>query len=116
MAARLNLRQQEQSKRAIKTTQILKRLVKHAVSEEEIMSNSQVKAAEILLRKVLPDLKATEYTGNTPNKITFVFSDTPQSMSEAIEGAVIDQKSIEYQDKGSNLNVPENAIHKVEEV
>jgi hypothetical protein len=48
----------------IKTGNILTRMNKHTLNEDgDIMTPSQVKAAEILLRKVLPDLKAVEMTG-----------------------------------------------------
>lgn len=67
MAARLNKRQTEQSKAAIRTTPLLKRLQNHANGEIE-MSATQVKACQILLQKTLPDLKSTSLTdaeGNT---------------------------------------------------
>ena len=47
---------------AIQVTKVLNRLIKHVDGEAE-MSSTQVRAAEILLRKKLPDLKATELTG-----------------------------------------------------
>jgi hypothetical protein len=48
----------------IKTGNILTRMNKHTLNEDgDIMTPSQVKAAEILLRKMLPDLKAVEMTG-----------------------------------------------------
>lgn len=42
---------------------LLNRLQDHAAGKVE-MKNSQVKAAEILLRKVTPDLAATQLTGS----------------------------------------------------
>lgn len=45
----------------IKNSQIAERLVKHALGEVE-MTPSQVQAAQVLLRKVMPDLAATELT------------------------------------------------------
>lgn len=48
----------------IKTGAILTRMNKHTLNEDgDVMTPSQVKAAEILLRKMLPDLKAVEMTG-----------------------------------------------------
>jgi hypothetical protein len=48
----------------IQTGAILTRINKHTLKEDgDLMTPSQVKAAEILLRKVLPDLKAMELTG-----------------------------------------------------
>jgi septum formation inhibitor-activating ATPase MinD len=47
----------------IKTSMLLNRLQENAFSKTEIMSSGQIKSAEILLRKVIPDLKAVELTG-----------------------------------------------------
>lgn len=46
----------------IRTGVLLTRLKKHALGEVE-MTATQVKAAEVLLRKTLPDLKAVEHSG-----------------------------------------------------
>lgn len=46
----------------IKTSVIADRLSKHVLGQIE-MSPTQVRAAEILLRKTVPDLSATELTG-----------------------------------------------------
>ncbi len=67
MAARKglpNLRQQEQTREAIKTTQLVKRLQCFALGEKDEAGNavdldpSKLKAIEVLLRKTLPDLSA----------------------------------------------------------
>jgi len=42
---------------------LLKRLIDHALGECE-MTPQQVRSAEILLKKVLPDLKAIEHSGS----------------------------------------------------
>ena len=47
----------------ISTTQLCNRLKKHGLGKIEL-SQTQVRAIEILLRKVLPDLAAVEHTGN----------------------------------------------------
>ena len=52
----------EQARRQIKTDLLIKTLQKHATGDKK-MQNSQVRAAEILLRKALPDLKQHELTG-----------------------------------------------------
>lgn len=52
----------EEWKAKIKAGVILDRLVKH-VNGEIDMSSSQIKAADILLRKTIPDLARTEVTG-----------------------------------------------------
>ena len=52
-------------RKKIKTGNILTRMNKHTLNEDgDIMTPSQVKAADILLRKMLPDLKAVEMTGD----------------------------------------------------
>jgi len=43
---------------------ILTRMNKHTLNKDgDIMTNAQIKAADILLKKRLPDLKAIEVTG-----------------------------------------------------
>ena len=58
MAARNRPGLSENTRQRIKTTMLVKRLMEHAVSDTEIMSQSQIRAAEILLKKTLPDLSA----------------------------------------------------------
>jgi len=53
----------EELSEKIKTGLLLKKLVDNSLGEEELMTASQVRSAEILLRKVLPDLKAIELQG-----------------------------------------------------
>lgn len=52
----------------IKTGVIMDRLEKHMLGELEL-SQTQLKAAEILLRKTVPDLKAIEHSGDAENPI-----------------------------------------------
>ncbi len=52
----------EQWKAKIQAGVILDRLVKHVNGEIE-MTASQIKAADILLKKTVPDLARTEVTG-----------------------------------------------------
>ena len=47
----------------IQASQIMNRLLKHVEGEIEL-SSTQVKAADILLKKVVPDLARTENVGN----------------------------------------------------
>lgn len=49
-------------RKRIQTGVLLKRLQDHVVGDVE-MSATQLRAAEILLRKSIPDLSATELTG-----------------------------------------------------
>lgn len=65
MAARKNRGSEslpESWKEKIKTAMIVDRLVKHTNGLIE-MSNSQIRAAEILLKKTIPDLARSEHTG-----------------------------------------------------
>ena len=52
----------EEMRRRIKTTLLLKKLEDHVLGEAE-MSNTQLRAAETLLRKTIPDLSAVTLTG-----------------------------------------------------
>jgi len=63
MAARLRSTHQEGVRAKIQTSQLVNRLQDHALGELEL-SKSQIKAIEVLIRKTLPDLSATELSGN----------------------------------------------------
>ena len=65
----LNPRLTEYHRDKISTTQIINRLQKHILGELK-MSPSQVAAANVLLRKVLPDLKACELSGGVDVQVT----------------------------------------------
>ena len=67
MAARKNTRIDQKSRDKIQATQIIKRLNNHALSDEEIMTASQIRAAEILLKKTLPDLTNTTFEDEDGN-------------------------------------------------
>ena len=60
---------QEEARKKIQTSQILNRLIKHTLSDEDIMSTSQVNAARVLINKTLPDLKSIELTGENGEAI-----------------------------------------------
>lgn len=62
MAARLRPRHQDEVRAKIQASQLINRLSGHAFGEIE-MTPSQIKAAEILLRKSVPDLQSVEMTG-----------------------------------------------------
>ncbi len=56
--------QQDQTRAAIQTTQLVKRLQHFALGENEIeIDAGRLKAIEILLRKSLPDLAAVTVSG-----------------------------------------------------
>lgn len=63
MAARKQLWHPDAVREKIKASQLINRLTDHALSDAPLMDASQVNAARALLGKVLPDLKATEITG-----------------------------------------------------
>lgn len=62
MAARRTVYQPQKVRDRIQTSQIINRLSNHMLGEVE-MTATQIKAAEILLRKSLPDLTAVALTG-----------------------------------------------------
>ena len=72
MPARLNPKQDERTRNVIKTTQLVKRLNKFALDEENSirMSGDQVRAALGLLRKTIPDLAVTAHTGEDGGPLT----------------------------------------------
>ncbi len=67
MAARkFSPKHDEQTRSKIQTSQLINRLMGHANGEVE-MSATQVRAAEILLKKTIPDLSSMEL-GSDPDK------------------------------------------------
>lgn len=66
MAARKDLRHSDEVRKKIQTSQLVNRLNKHVNGTVE-MSATQLKAAEILLKKSLPDLSAITLSGD-PDK------------------------------------------------
>lgn len=66
MAARLNPAHDEKTRAKIQTSQLINRLVSHVNGEVEL-SSTQVRAAEVLLKKTLPDLQSIEM-GSDPDK------------------------------------------------
>lgn len=59
MAARLTKRLADQTRDAIKTSMLINRLCDHALGAVE-MKSTQIRAAEILLNKTLPNLKQSD--------------------------------------------------------
>jgi len=66
----------EKVRERIKSTLLVERLQDHILGHQE-MSQTQIKAAEILLRKTIPDLKAVETTlqGEGGGPVRFIVSD-----------------------------------------
>ena len=68
MAARKQRWHPEEVRKRIQASQLINRLQDHVNSPKPgIMDQSQVSAANMLLRKVLPDLNSTEISGD-PSK------------------------------------------------
>jgi hypothetical protein len=71
MAERLIKRHDEQTRLKIKTSQLLNRLENHALGEND-MTPTQIRAAEICLRKTLPDLTSTQISGHIEQTLTHI--------------------------------------------
>lgn len=70
MAARKNRFHDPKTIAQIQTTQLLKRLQEHALSDDDKpMLTSRLKAIEILLKKTVPDLASTELSGDDENPV-----------------------------------------------
>lgn len=71
MAERHDRKHSELVRKRIQTSQLINRLQDNALSESgEIMTAAQIRSAEILLRKSVPDLQATDITsGGEPVEI-----------------------------------------------
>ncbi len=78
MATRLHPEHDARTREKIKTSQLVNRLMLHGNGECE-MTQTQLRAAEILLKKTLPDLTSTEMIAETRN---FVVSATPLTDAE----------------------------------
>lgn len=94
MAARLNRRQQDQSRAAIQTTQLVKRLQHFALNEKDAqgaevdIDANRLRAIEVLLRKALPDLSSVELTGDEENPVHLKHDLDAERFTRAIAGIV----------------------------
>jgi len=68
VAERKSLSQSQKTRDKIKTSQLINRLIDHALGKIDL-EQSQIKAIEILLKKTLPDLKQIEVTGDENHPI-----------------------------------------------
>lgn len=71
---------QEDVRKKIQTSQLVNRLTDHALGDIEL-TNTQVRAIEILLKKTIPDLSSIEHSGDEENPL-----------AHKIEIAIIDGK------------------------
>lgn len=61
------IRHDDETRAKIQTSQLINRLNDHVFGEVEL-SPTQVRSAEILLKKTLPDLSSTEHSGEVSVK------------------------------------------------
>lgn len=72
----------ELTKEKIRASAIINRLREHALGNNR-MTATQIRAAEILLRKVVPDLASVEYTGElTTHNVVSPEPPTPEVWNE----------------------------------
>ena len=70
MAARKQRWHPDEVRKRIQTSQLINRLNDHALCQNDVkMDKTQISAANILLRKVLPDLAVTQLVGDHNNPI-----------------------------------------------
>ena len=70
---RLHPRHQDEVRVKIQTSQIINRLQNHLNGEVEL-SATQVRAAEVLLKKSIPDLAAVELSGDEKKPVSIELS------------------------------------------
>lgn len=71
MAARLRKTHQDEVRLKIQASQLINVLQKHALGEENSeISQTRLKAIEILLRKSVPDLSAVQHSGDADSPLT----------------------------------------------
>lgn len=70
MAARIRKTHQDEVRAKIQASQLINVLQNHALGKTEELSQSRLKAIEILLRKSIPDLSAVAHEGEIDSKIT----------------------------------------------
>lgn len=59
----------EEHRARIKTSMLINRLQDNALSKTEIMTPGQIRSAEVLLKKAIPDLQAMQHSGDADNPI-----------------------------------------------
>lgn len=74
MAARMRKTHQEDVRSKIQASQLINILQNHALGISEELSQTRMKAIEILLKKSLPDLTAIELTGEGGGPVQIVAS------------------------------------------
>lgn len=87
MPARLNTRHQESVRNLIRANRLVVRLQQFALGRKfqgqpVNMSPSQVRAAEVLLRKLVPDLSAVDHTGEVTHHYVALVPAVSESTEE----------------------------------
>lgn len=67
MAARKQLFHPDEVKKKIQTTQLINRLQKNGLADEEFLTQGQIASINSLLDRVVPKLKAVELSGQGEN-------------------------------------------------
>lgn len=70
MAARLTKRQSNLHRESIRVSMLINRLTDHILGKVDL-SQTQIRAIEVLLKKAMPDLKAVEVSGDAENPLIF---------------------------------------------
>lgn len=68
MARPIGKLHQDDIRRKIQASQLVNRLTDHALGNVEL-TNTQVRAIEILLKKTIPDLSSIEHKGDADNPL-----------------------------------------------
>lgn len=71
MPARMRKLHQDDVRAKIQTSQLINRLENHALGKLDL-SQTQIKAIEVLIRKTLPDLSAVTLSGDDKNPLKTV--------------------------------------------
>jgi len=89
MAARtVKIRHDEETRAKIKVSQLLNRLQDHVFGVAE-MTQTQIRAAEICLKKAIPDLTYTE----SKSDITYHYAEVPKTADEEEWQKILDARS-----------------------
>ena len=80
MAKRINLQQLPYVREKIRVSQLINRLIKRELE----LSRTQIRAAEILLKKALPDLQAVQHSGEVMDVVR-VYVEVPRKSPSAFQ-------------------------------
>lgn len=81
----------EKVRQRIRTTVLAKRLQKHVLGQIEL-SATQIRAAEILLNKTLPNLAAIEYTGNQGKDVEYLTREAIAEELGALRSLIVETR------------------------